>query len=92
MSFGNIGKLLINKYKENPAVKGVKLIFITDKSADFGGFEKIAKKNIEIIEALNQVMNDLNFDCDTCNLKAVCDEVEGMREMHFKNSKNKRMS
>ncbi len=92
MRFGNIGKLLINKYKENPAVKGVKLIFITDTSADFVGFEKIAKKNIEIIEALNQVMNDLNFDCDTCNLKAVCDEVEGMREMHFKNSKNKGMS
>lgn len=92
MSFVNVGKLLINKYKGSPAVKGVRLIFVTDISADYKALESIAQKNIGIIEALNHVMNDLNFDCNTCNLKAICDEVEGMREMHFTHSKNKGMS
>jgi hypothetical protein len=31
-------------------------------------------------------MTGVNLDCDTCNLKAICDEVEGMKALHF--SKN----
>lgn len=86
ISFQSVGSLLIKKYKEIPAVRGVKLIFITNPDADFEKAEKIAAKSHEIAETLNHVMNSINFDCDTCNLKAICDEVEGMKELHFKNS------
>lgn len=86
ISFQSVGSLLIEKYKENSAVRGVRLIFITDPRADFGKTEKIAAKNSEIAETLNHIMNSINFDCDTCNLKPICDEVEGMKELHFKNS------
>lgn len=89
MTFKNVGELIINKYKEIPAVKGVKLIFVTDLNADYRKLEEIAQKNSTITEAFNHIMNDLNFDCDTCNLKAICDEVEGMKEMHFKASSKK---
>lgn len=85
ISFQNAGNLLINKYKENPAVRGVRVIFITSPEADHKAFEEIAQKNNAITETLNHVMNSVNFDCNTCNLKPVCDEVEGMRELHFKN-------
>ncbi len=81
--FRKIGSLLIEKYKEIPAVKGVKVIFITAKEADYGEAERIAEKNYAITETLNHVMNSVKFDCDTCNLKAICDEVEGMKELHF---------
>lgn len=84
--FQSVGTLLIKKYKEIPAVRGVKLIFITNPDADLGKAEKIAAKGHEIAETLNHVMNSINFDCDTCSLKAICDEVEGMKELHFKNS------
>lgn len=87
IDFQKIGNLLINKYKENPAVKSVKVIFVTESSVDFSALEALSRKNHEITETLNQVMNNLSFDCDTCNLKAICDEVEGMRELHFKTSK-----
>ncbi len=89
LDFQKVGTLLINKYKENPAVKGVKIFFVTEKSADFSKLEQLSRKSNEITETLNQVMNDLKFDCDTCNLKAICDEVEGMRELHFKTSMGK---
>ncbi|MBO5359838.1 MAG: hypothetical protein J6B25_03240 [Clostridia bacterium] len=81
--FKKIGSLLIEKYKEIPAVKGVKVIFITAKEADYNEAERIAEKNYAITETLNHIMNSVNFDCDTCNLKAICDEVEGMKELHF---------
>ena len=87
--FQKIGNLLINKFKENPAVKGIKVIFVTEESVDFSRLENLSRKNHEITETLNQVMNNLTFDCDTCNLKAICDEVEGMRELHFKTSMGK---
>ena len=85
ISFQSIGNLLISKYKENPAVKGVRVIFITSDKADHKTFEDMAQKSNSITETLNHIMNSVNFDCDTCNLKPICDEVEGMRELHFKN-------
>ena len=91
ISFQKIGSLLISKYKENPAVKGVKVFFITEPSADYGKIESLAQKSNSITEALNHIMNSVTFDCDTCNLKAVCDEVEGMKELHFKNSAKRGM-
>ena len=89
IDFQKVGNLLINKYKENPAVKGVRVFFVTESAVDFSFLESLSRKNHEITETLNQVMNNLNFDCDTCNLKAICDEVEGMRELHFKNAMGK---
>lgn len=89
--FQKIGSLLINKYKEIPAVKAVKVIFITYPSADYAEFESIAQKNNRITETLNHIMNSVTFDCDTCNLKPICDEVEGMKELHFKSASQKGM-
>lgn len=86
ISFQKIGSLLINKYKENSAVKAVKVIFITDPAADYAELENMAQKNNRITETLNHIMNSVTFDCDTCNLKPICDEVEGMKELHFKNA------
>ena len=89
IDFSKVGNLLINKYKENSAVKGVKVIFVTDENADYKAFEEIARKNNDITETLNHVMNSVNFDCDTCKLKPICNEVEGMKELHFKTSGRK---
>ena len=89
IDFSKVGNLLINKYKENSAVKGVKVIFVTDENADYKAFEEIARKNNDITETLNHVMNSVNFDCNTCKLKPICDEVEGMKELHFSTAAKK---
>ena len=84
LTFEQIGNMLISKYKENPAVKGVQVFFVTDCDFVYSEVERIAEKNNSILETLNHVINSVKFDCDTCNLKAVCDEVDGMKELHFK--------
>ncbi len=86
LSFRGVGNLLINKYKENSVVKAVKVIYITDETVDFDALEKTADKNYNITETLNHILSNVNFDCSSCNLKPICDEVEGMRELHFKNA------
>ena len=90
ISFKEIGNLLIKKYKEIDKVRGVKVIFVTVPDADYDSFSQIAQKVDSITKTLNHIMNTVNFDCDTCNLKPICDEVEGMRELHFK-SKERNM-
>ena len=86
IDFASVGNLLINKCKEHPKVKGVKVIFITSESADYKALEAMAQKTTAITETLNHIMNSVKFDCDSCNLKPICDEVEGMKELHFKNA------
>ena len=85
IDFRQVGSLYISKYKENPAVKSVRIYFVTDPVADYSSLLSLAEKNNRITETLNHVINNVNFDCDVCNLKPICDEVEGMRELHFKN-------
>lgn len=86
IDFGSVGTLLIMKCKENPKVKAVRVIYITDENIDYGYLEKLAKKAGDITETFNHIMNTVKFDCDVCNLKTVCDEIEGMKELHLKNS------
>lgn len=87
MSFEKIGNLMIDKLKKIQGVRGARIFFFTDECIDYGKISRIAEKNREITETLNHVMNSVNFDCSTCALKPVCDEVDGMRELHFKNSR-----
>ena len=87
LTFEKAGKALFDEYVKNSAVRAVKIFFITDKGVDFKRLEALSQRNYEITKALNHIMNSINFDCDTCNLKPICDEVEGMKELHFKSSK-----
>jgi len=87
ISFENVGNAFINKYKENPLVKAVKVIFITSDMPIFKQLTSNAEKVDKITLTLNHVLSNMNLDCHSCNLKSICDEVEGMRELHFKNSK-----
>ncbi len=85
LNFEIIGNMLIERFKAIPCVKAVKVFFITDPNFDYPKIEEMAQKNNSITETLNHIINSVKFDCDTCNLKPICDEVDGMKELHFKN-------
>ena len=84
IDFTAVGNLFLNKYKAHERVKNVQLVFICADIPVFAELTKIAEKANNIVLALNHVLSDMNFDCNSCNMKAICDEVEGMRELHFK--------
>lgn len=83
LSFENIGNEYINEYKSIPEVKSVKIVFITDEKFDYEDFLNKSNKTNQITESFNKIMDNLVMDCNTCNLKAVCDEVEELRKLHF---------
>jgi CO dehydrogenase/acetyl-CoA synthase beta subunit len=88
VSFEKIGNLMINNFKKIPHVKGVKIYYVTEETALYNEIKSIGEKSRTVTQALDQVMNNLQFDCSTCNLKAICDEVDGMRELHFQSVEN----
>ena len=88
LSFERIGNAFINEYKENKHVKAVTVIFVTLSNAPYEELEGLADLSVGITRALNHIIADINMDCRACEWKPVCDEVEGMKEMHSNISKH----
>ena len=83
ISFADFGNALIEEYLKNPIVKSAEIMFITE----FDKFDELlilADKIRSTTSALNHILDNIIFDCSTCNLKEICDEVDGMREFHMK--------
>lgn len=89
ISFENIGNALIKSFHKNPKIKAVKVIFINDDCFNFKELEDSVKKCELITKAIDHISESSLMDCNTCGLQKVCEEVEGMRELHFNNQSNK---
>ncbi len=88
ISFEQIGNSFIRHYKENPNVLRVRIIFVTTADVDFDMLKKEADKAIEIRKSLSMIHNGLQTECGSCEIKDICNEVEGLRELHFGNKEN----
>ena len=80
--FSYVGATYIRKYRELPEVKHVRVIFITEPSL-VAALRPNASKVDDITKTLTHILDGLPTDCGHCSMKAVCDEVEGMRELHL---------
>ena len=83
MSFYRVGCDFIRCYRKNPNVLGVKLIFITAPDGPYEALAACGRRSTAITRTLCTILDGLPMDCSACHLKPICDEVEGMRELHF---------
>ena len=83
ISFENIGANYITAYKKDPNVLNATVIFVTAPGYDYGAMKKLAKKANDVTGTLTHILEGLPTDCSVCALKDICDEVEGMKELHF---------
>ncbi len=83
ISFERVGADFIRQYKQNPHVMNASVLFITAPGADYDLAAKLAGNVRDITLSLSQILKGMPTDCGSCNLKPICDEVEGMRELHF---------
>ena len=83
ISFKNIGANYITAYKKDPNVLNATVIFVTAPGYDYGAMKKLAKKANDVTGTLTHILEGLPTDCSVCALKDICDEVEGMKELHF---------
>ena len=83
ISFRALGSNYIRAYKKDANVLNARVIFITAPGYDFAALKANAKKVHDITETLTHIFEGLSTDCSVCALKDICDEVEGMKELHF---------
>ena len=83
ITFEQVGNSYIAQFKKNPDVLAVKLIFATVDDADYAEMKKDARKVRDITKTLSKILEGMATDCHSCSLKEICDEVEGLKELHF---------
>lgn len=83
VSFQAIGDSYIKAYKKDANVLNATVIFVTAPGFDYAAMRSIAKKANDITNTLTHILEGLSTDCSVCALKDICDEVEGMKELHF---------
>lgn len=88
VSFERIGADFIRQYKKNPNIMNVRMLFITAPDADYETAKKLAKNVKDVTMSLTKILEGMPTDCGSCQLKPICDEVEGMRELHFGKEKH----
>ena len=60
---------------------------------DYKALAERAKKSGEVTKTMNKILEGLpeDLDCASCSFKPVCDEVEGLKELHFGKEGMKKM-
>ena len=76
IGFAAVGAAYLEKYRAVKGVRRAQIIFITDEAV-VKALRPNAKKVDDITKTLSHILDG------HCTLKPVCDEVEGMKEMHL---------
>ena len=83
ISFSDVGNQMMQLYKKNKMIEAVKIIFINLESFDYKTLESYSKEESKITKAIDHMLSNTLMDCHSCNLEEVCNEVEGLKELHF---------
>lgn len=78
-----VGARYLEGYRRHPAVLAAKLVFITLPDFPYAALVREVRRAEAVTASLDHIFKNLAMDCSACNLKPVCDEVEGLRELHF---------
>lgn len=83
LDFGAAGRMFLEAFHRDPGTEAVRLIFITLPDFPYRELEGLVKRSGQITKAIDHIFKNLTMDCKACSLKQICDEVEGMKELHF---------
>lgn len=83
IDFSKIGNCMIREFKKQSVVEAVQLYYITDPAFDYVRLEKLANQGEVVTKTIDHILKDVKMDCNACNLKKICDEIDGLRELHF---------
>ncbi len=83
LSFERVGNIMLEQFHANAKVQAVKIVFITDENFDYVALAEEINQSEQITKAIDHIMKNVIMDCQSCSLQEICDEVEGMKELHF---------
>ena len=91
-SFEILGKAIIDSYKSKFNNPSVEIIFVTSSKEDVEELKDLNQKVTRIIGAMNKMIEEMSFDCSTCEYLDVCGDVRQLGALREKMMKQKQMS
>lgn len=83
LDFAKAGSRMISAFHKNPRVEAVQLTYVTLDAFDYRALERCASEAEAITKTIDHILKNAVMDCNACSLQTVCNEVEGLRELHF---------
>lgn len=83
LDFAYTGSQMIEAFHTHPEVEAVEIHYVTAPDFPYEELDRLGREGERITGTLDHMMQNQLMDCGVCGLKQVCDEVEGLRELHF---------
>lgn len=83
LDFARAGNRMIAAFHRHREVRAAHIYYVTDEAFDYKALAHCASEAERITGALDHIYQNAATDCDVCGLRKVCDEVEGLRKLHF---------
>ncbi len=77
------GSALLQNFKSHSWIQSAEVIFVTT-AEDLEALLPEAAKVQNILEAMQKMYEEMIFDCETCDYREVCEEVESLQEIRQK--------
>ncbi|MBV1684079.1 hypothetical protein KR505_11765 [Eubacterium callanderi] len=77
-----LGWSMLQSFLALPQVEQVKIILILGDSPLYKELLPVAEKIRDVTSALNTMFDGIDFDCQSCKLNGICEEVEGLKKVH----------
>jgi CO dehydrogenase/acetyl-CoA synthase beta subunit len=79
-----LGSALMKLFRSQDFVKAVEVIYCTSSTADVARLKEITSPAEKIIAAMNKMAGEMDFECESCDYKAVCDDATQLKSMRDK--------
>lgn len=88
LDFAKTGNRMIAAFRRNAAVEAVYIYYVTKRMFDYGALLRLTGEAESITKTIDHILQSAIMDCRTCSLQKICDEVEGLKEMHLDRMKH----
>lgn len=83
LDFTKTGNRMISAFHRHDSVEAVHIYYVTKKEFDYGALACLTGEAERITKTIDHILKNTVMECGACSLQKVCDEVEGLRELHF---------
>ena len=84
ISFLHLAGGLMDNYLSLPYVKTVEMVVVTSSKEDVNALYDMGNRSARTIRAMNKMINEMSFDCATCEFQDLCEEADELRDLREK--------
>lgn len=89
LSFEILGNAIIAGYRSEFRISSMEVIFVTSSGEDVEELKDLRRKITRIISAMNKMMEEMSFDCSSCEYLDVCGDVRKLGALRDRLMKKK---